>query len=106
MAVPEILLITKDVSDFVDEIDDTYIRTQLQVLIAIAQEPKAPGTYSRDVALTEKATELWKAANVRQKASINRLLEERQVNLQAISNMQEQIDMYRSALDAEKAGPE
>jgi len=73
----EILKITKDVKDFVDAIDIVYIRVRLQELIKLYEWPDAENRFARDVAMVDSATARWQLAVANQKASINRLLEER-----------------------------
>jgi sigma54-dependent transcription regulator len=74
MTTPEINPIPKAVDDFVEGIEDVFIKAKLQQLIRIAREPAAEYRFARHVKLVDEATAGWQSAVVNQHASIKRLL--------------------------------
>lgn len=106
MAPPEINPITKDVSDFVDEIDDAVIRTKLQDLIAIAQESDGVNRFARDVAMVDSATARWQLANANQRKALDRLLEERAGHLEELRVLRARVRAFENINLKESVGPE
>ena len=105
MTAPQVLKVPKNVTDFVDEIDDAYIRTKLQQLIAAYEDPDL--NFSKQVELVEKATERWQLAVANQRDSIERLLGERTEHLMEISQLTGERNALAIMLDKkQKVGPE
>jgi len=104
MTPPQVLKVPKRVSDFVDEIDDTYIRTKLQQLIAVYEEPDL--SFEKQVELVENATALWQLAVANQHNSIDRLINERTRHLMEIAQLKGELNAMSKLLDKGKVGPE
>jgi len=105
MTAPQVLKVPKNVTDFVDEIDDAYIRTKLQQLIAAYEEPDL--NFKKQVELVETSTERWQLAVANQRNSIDRLLAEREGHLQNIKDLVVAGNRMKELLErVRKVGPE
>jgi len=105
MTPPQVLKVPKNVTDFVDEIDDAYIRTKLQQLIAAYEEPDL--NFVKQVEMVEKATERWQLAVMNQRDSISRLLAERDRHLGEIAGLRRELDVWVEVQGTKrKVGPE